>query len=47
MRTSCAEPSVPASVSGLWLSGPVLGALLQSAEAAKVASGAQGRPGVT
>lgn len=53
MRRRCAEPSFPASVSGLWLSvllsvlASVLLSVLQSVEAGKVGSGAVGRVGVT
>lgn len=56
MRSTCAEPSFPASASGLGLSMllsvfvPVLVSVLRSAEAGKVASGgggAVGRVGVT
>lgn len=48
MRSTCVELSVPASVSGLWLSVrvPVLVSALQSAEARKVGSGAVGAVGV-
>lgn len=49
MSSTCAEPSLPTSASGLWLSvfTPVLLSVLQSAEAGKVGRGALGRAEVT
>ena len=53
MRSTCAEPSRPTSVSGLWPSvllfdfAPLFESLLVSVEAEKVARGAVGRVGVT